>query len=265
MLINIGGKVTVVTGAGRGIGAVLAHRFASEGCKIAIFEREENTLKAVSSKLRSDGHDVEPILCDVSIESEVRNAVRQTVARFGTIDILVNNAGVGTPSRLSDESAEAWDLTFATNTRGTFLCAREVAAVMKLQRSGRIINASSFAAIIPSSPMGSYAASKAAVTSLTRVLAAELAPWNITVNCYAPGMIPSRLSGYANVTAEQRRQLWDTLSIPRWGDPNEVADLCIFLASDQAAYITGAMIDVSGGKFAVQFPQIARAVAQLPE
>jgi 3-oxoacyl-[acyl-carrier protein] reductase len=262
VLIDIAGKVAVVTGAGRGIGAVLAERFAKEGCRIAIFEREEDSLLAVSTQLRNDGHEVEAIKCDVSIESDVHAAVKLAVERFGTIDILLNNAGVGTPALLSDESVAAWDATFATNTRGTFLCAREVSTVMKRKRSGRIINAASFASIIPSSPMGSYAASKAAVTSLTRVLAAELSAWNITVNCYAPGMIPSRLSGYADVAPERQRQLWDTLSIPRWGDPHEVADLCIFLASDRARYITGTMIDVSGGKLAVQFPQLARPATE---
>lgn len=261
MLIDISGKVAVVTGAGRGIGAVLADRFAREGCKVALWEREDDALEAVAAELRSHGHEVEAIHCDVSSEADVKSAVTRTTTRFGAIDILLNNAGVGAPALLCDESVDAWDSTFATNTRGVFLCAREVASVMKHQKCGRIINAASFASIIPSSPMGSYAASKAAVTSLTRVLAAELSPWDITVNCYAPGMIPSRLSGYADVSPERRAQLWDTLTIPQWGDPNEVADLCIFLASERAGYITGTMIDVSGGKYAVQFPQLARAAA----
>ena len=258
MHIDISGKVAVVTGAGRGIGLTLARRFAEDGCKIAIFEREADSLNQVAAELQHAGYLVEPILCDVSVEQEVRAAVARTVARFGRIDILVNNAGVGTPARLTAESVEAWDDSFATNARGTFLCIREVAAVMKRQRSGRIINASSFAAIIPSSPMGSYAASKAAVTSMTRVFAAELAAWNITVNCYAPGMIPTRLSGFAEISDERRLALWDTLCIPRWGEADEIADLCIFLSSDRARYITGSMIDASGGKYAVQFPGLAR-------
>lgn len=258
MQIDIRGKVAVVTGAGRGIGAVLARRFAEEGCKIAIFEREVDSLALIAAELRAAGSEVEPIRCDVSIETDVQHAVAQTVARFGVIDILINNAGVGTPSRLTTESVEGWDNAFAHNTRGTFLCTREVAAVMKPRREGRIINAASFSSIIPSSPMGAYAASKAAVTSMTRVFAAELAAWNITVNCYAPGMIPTRLSGFAEVSDERRMELWDTLCIARWGDPNEIADLCIFLASDKARYITGSMIDASGGKYAVQFPAQAR-------
>jgi len=262
MLIDISGKVVVVTGAGRGIGAVLAERFAQEGCKVAILEREADALQTVAERLRAAGFDVEAIRCDVSVESDVRAAVATTLTRFGRIDILLNNAGVGAPSLLTEESVEAWDATFATNTRGVFLCAREVAAVMKEQRGGRIINAASFASIIPSSPMGSYAASKAAVTSMTRVMAAELSAWDITVNCYAPGMIPSRLSGYSDVTPERRNQLWDTLSIPKWGDPNDIADLCIFLSSARASYITGTMIDVSGGKYAVQFPQLARPASE---
>jgi 3-oxoacyl-[acyl-carrier protein] reductase len=265
VLIDISGKVAIVTGSGQGIGTVLARRFAAEGARVALLEREADTLERVHAALRDEGHEVEAYRCDVSVEGEVRDVVARVAAHFGTVDILLNNAGVGTPSTIDRQAVDGWDETFATNTRGVFLCSREVMPHMKRQRSGRIISAASFASIIPSSPMGAYAASKAAVTSLTRVMAGELGPWNITVNCYAPGMIPSRLSGYADVTAERRQQLWDTLSLPRWGDPDEIADLCIFLASDRARYITGTMIDVSGGKFAIQFPQLAHAAAAAEE
>jgi 3-oxoacyl-[acyl-carrier protein] reductase len=263
--IDISGRVTVITGPGRGIGEVLARRFAAEGTRLVLLEREADALERVAADLRGAGHDVEAVVCDVSVEAEVREAVRRAVRRFGTVDILLNNAGVGVPATLEEMSVEQWDETFATNTRGVFLCAREVIPHMKRQGGGRIINAASFASIIPSSPMGAYAASKAAVTSMTRVLAGELGPWNITVNCYAPGMIPTRLSGYSDVTAERRKQLWDTLAFPRWGEPDEIADLLIFLASDQARYITGTMIDVSGGKFCVQFPHLPHAAARAAE
>ena len=110
--------------------------------------------------------------------------------------------------------------------------------------------------------MASYASSKAAVVSFTRVLAGELGPWNITVNSYAPGMLKTRLSGYADVTPERAKQLLDTLSLRRWGDPDDIASLLIFLASEQARYITGSFIDISGGKLAVQFPQLAYQEAE---
>ena len=125
---------------------------------------------------------------------------------------------------------------------------------MKRQQAGRIINAASFAAIIPSVGGAAYAASKAGVESLTRVLAGELGPFGITVNCYAPGMIPTEMNHFAEREAGEQQRLLDTLSLRRWGEPKDVANLVCFLASDLASYITGTMIDVSGGKFATQMP-----------
>ena len=263
MDIDISGKVVVVTGPGRGIGEALARRFAAEKTRVVMLEREADALDRVASDIKRTGAEVEAIKCDVSIEREVETAIKRAVDRFGTVDVLINNAGVGYNHTVDGMSVAEWDDTFAVNTRGVMLCARAVIPYMKRQRWGRIINAASFASIIPAYAMSAYAASKAAVTSMTRVMAAEVGPWNITVNCYAPGMIPTRLSGYHDVTDERRKQLWDTLTFPRWGDPEEIADLAIFLASDRAKYITGTMIDISGGKFAVQFPQMAHNAAAL--
>ncbi len=128
---------------------------------------------------------------------------------------------------------------------------------MKRQKAGRILNASSFAAIIPSVGSAAYAASKAGVESFSRVLAGELGPHGITVNAYAPGMIPTLMNRYAEAPAERQEQLLDTLTLRRWGDPQDIANLICFLSSDQAAYITGALIEISGGKFATQMPWVA--------
>jgi 3-oxoacyl-[acyl-carrier protein] reductase len=128
---------------------------------------------------------------------------------------------------------------------------------MKAAGRGRIINAASFAAIIPSIGAAAYGASKAAVVQFTRVLAGELGPWNITVNAYAPGMIPTAMNGFAELPDDQQSRLLDTLTLRRWETPDDVADLLCFLASDHAGYITGALVDVSGGKFATQMPQRA--------
>jgi 3-oxoacyl-[acyl-carrier protein] reductase len=136
---------------------------------------------------------------------------------------------------------------------------------MKRQRSGRILNAASFAAIVPSVGSAAYAASKAAVASFTRVLASELGPWGITANSYAPGMVPTELNHFADLPDAAQARLLDTLSIRRWERPDDVADLLVFLASDAAGYITGTLVDVSGGKLATQLPsrayeQAARSV-----
>ena len=140
---------------------------------------------------------------------------------------------------------------------------RAVAPIMKSQRSGRIINAASFAAIVPSVGAGAYAAAKSAVVQLTRTLAGELGPWDVTVNAYAPGMIPTELNGFLEKDRATQDRLLDTLTLRRWGDAREVCDLLCFLASDASRYITGTLIDVSGGKLATQLPQRAYELAGL--
>ena len=139
---------------------------------------------------------------------------------------------------------------------------RAVIPAMKAQNSGRIINAASFAAIVPSVGSAAYAASKAAVVQFTRTLAGELGPWNITANAYAPGMIPTAMNGFAEMPEAAQERLLDTLSLRRWGDPAEVAELICFLASDAAGYITGTLVDVSGGKLATQVPRKAYEFAE---
>ena len=186
-----------------------------------------------------------------------RRSIEAVDKAFGRIDILVNNAGVASGTRVEDMPEETWDLNFDINLKGTMLMCQAVIPVMKRQRSGRILNAASFAAIIPSVGGAAYAASKAGVESFTRVLAGELGPWEITVNSYAPGMIPTEMNGFANRSPEDQERLLDTLTLRRWGKPQDVANLLCFLASDQASYITGTMVDVSGGKFATQMPWIA--------
>jgi 3-oxoacyl-[acyl-carrier protein] reductase len=135
-----------------------------------------------------------------------------------------------------------------------FLVSQAVAEVMKPRRRGRILNAASFAAIVPSVGSAAYAASKAAVVQFTRVLASELGPYEVTVNAYAPGMVPTAMNGFADLPPAAAGELLDTLSLRRWESPDDVADLLVFLASDAASYITGTLVDVSGGKLATQIP-----------
>jgi len=180
------------------------------------------------------------------------------VKEFGRIDILVANAGIAHFAKVIDMDISIWNEVFAVNTRGVFNSAKSVAPEMIKNNFGRIIVASSFAAIIPSAQSAAYASSKSALVSLTRVLSAELGQYNITVNAYAPGMIPTAMSGVQKLPLDRKEELLDTLSIKEWGKAEDIASLVIFLASDQARYITGAHIDASGGKFAVQFAKYAR-------
>ena len=184
-------------------------------------------------------------------------AIEQVRNRFGRIDVLVNNAGIFVEGLVEELTDEAWDRCFAVNVGGTFKMCRAVIPIMKAQQAGRIINAASFAAVVPSVGSAAYAAAKSAVVQLSRTLAGELGPWDITVNAYAPGMIPTAMNGFDMLDQAAQDRLLDTLTLRRWGKAEEVADLVCFLASDAAAYITGTLVEVSGGKLATQLPQVA--------
>jgi|UniRef100_UPI004047B91C 3-oxoacyl-[acyl-carrier protein] reductase len=260
MNIDISNKVVIVTGASKGIGRVIAETFAKEGAKLSLWDIDYEALVVVSEAIsnHSDKKMV-AIKCDVSSEHDVNEAVKITVEKYGTIDVLIANAGILNASKIMETSVERWDEVFDVNTKGPFLCAKAVAPFLQSKKSGRIIFASSFAAIVPSVGSAAYASSKSALVSLTRVLAAELGPWNITVNAYAPGMIPTNMSSIETLSESRQEELLDTLCIREWGSADDIASLLIFLASEQARYITGTLIDTSGGKFAVQFAKLARS------
>jgi len=259
MNIDIRDKVVIITGAAKGIGKVLAEKFANEGALLSLWDVQyDYLLETAASISKKVGMKPLVINCDVSNEQQVNEAIELTMRTYGTIDVLLANAGILNASKILETSVERWDEVFDVNVRGAFLSAKGVAPYLKAKGAGRIIFASSFAAIIPSVGSAAYAASKSAIVSLTRVLAAELGPWNITVNAYAPGMIPSDMSGIDQLPESRQSEMLDTLCIREWGTAEDIASLAIFLASDQARYITGTLIDASGGKFSVQFSKYAR-------
>jgi 3-oxoacyl-[acyl-carrier protein] reductase len=257
MEIDLHGKVAIVTGAGRGIGREIAGTLAREGATTVVTDVRADLLDAVAAEWRARGWAGAQHVCDVRDAARVRAVVDEVVRAFGRIDVLVNNAGVAPGGPVETLSEEAWDLNLDVNLKGTFLMCQAVLPVMKRQRSGRILNAASFAAITPVTGSAAYAASKAGVHYFTRVLAGELGPWNVTVNCYAPGMIPTEINRFREQPPERQRRLLDTLTLRRWGEARDVANLVCFLASDLAGYITGTLVDVSGGKLATQIPRLA--------
>ncbi|MDU0202614.1 MULTISPECIES: SDR family NAD(P)-dependent oxidoreductase [Paenibacillus] len=257
MHIDLSGKVAIVTGAGRGIGKVIALALAKEGVTTVVTDINESNLGDIQKELDQSGCKGSTFLCDVRNYTQIQEVVQHVVDQYGGIDILVNNAGVAGGAPVDILSEKVWDLNLDINLKGTFLMCKAVAPVMKKQRSGRIMNAASFAAIVPSYGSAAYASSKAGVEQFTRVLAGELGPWNITVNCYAPGMIPTDMNHFAELQEPQQQRLLDTLTLRRWGEKTDVANLICFLASDYAGYITGTMIDISGGKLATQIPRMA--------
>jgi 3-oxoacyl-[acyl-carrier protein] reductase len=255
--IDLTDRVVIVTGAGRGIGEQVARRFGGERARLVLIDRNSDNLEKVDRALTADGARTLALTCDVTNERAVEEAVGAAIAKFGRVDALINNAGIAPEGAIDDMTLADWDATFATNTRGVFLCSRAVIPHMKRSQRGRILSASSFAAVIPSVGFAAYAASKSAVVTFTRVLAAELGPWGITANSYTPGMVPTPLNDYADAPPAKRDRLLNTLSLRRWGAADDIASLLIFLSSDHASYITGADIEITGGKYAVQFPQLA--------
>lgn len=259
MLIDLQDRVVVVTGAGRGIGRTIAETFAQDGASVVALDVGADDLARLEADLSARGATVAPMRCDVRDAAAVDAVVSRAMQRFGRVDVLINNAGINVEGRLEELDAAAWDRCFEVNVRGTFTTCRAVAPVMKQQRSGRILNAASFAAIVPSIGASAYAASKAAVVQFTRTIAGELGPWGITANSYAPGMIPTAMNGFAELDPAEQAKKLDTLTLRRWGAAQDVANLLCFLASDLASYITGTLVDVSGGKLATQVPAAAYA------
>ena len=254
MLIDLQDRVAIVTGAGRGIGRTIARKLADEGVRVVAADIRTDLLDDLGREWDDAGLPGAQAVCDVRDSADCRAVARLAEERFGRIDILVNNAGVAGGGPVEDLDPQVWNDNLGVNLTGTFLMSQAVIPAMRRQRRGRIINAASFAAIIPSIGGAAYAASKSGVEALTRVMAGELGPDDVTVNCYAPGMIPTQMNHFAERSPTEQDVLLDTLTLRRWGDAGEIANLVCFLASDLAGYITGAMIDISGGKFATQFP-----------
>ena len=207
MLIDLKGKVAIVTGAGRGIGRVIAKTFAQEGAKVAIIDFKQDLLDDATAEWQKAGWDGLRINADVREIAQVKQAVAEIEAKYGRVDILVNDAGVASGARVTELAEATWDANFDTNAKGTFLMCQAVAPIMKRQNSGRILNAASYAAITPSVGGAAYASSKYAVVGFTRVLAGELGPYDVTVNCYSPGMIPTLMNRFADAPPERKERL----------------------------------------------------------
>jgi len=252
VLIDFADQVVIVSGGGRGIGRTIAERFADEHAHVVALDLAFPDEPPAG---------ITAIVADVTDPASVRAAVGRVLELHGRIDVLINNAGINVTGPVATLDPARWRAAFDVNVLGVFQLSQAVIPAMKAAGRGRIVNAASFAAIIPSIGAAAYGASKAAVVQFTRVLAGELGPWGITVNAYAPGMIPTAMNGFADMPAEEQSRLLDTLTLRRWETPDDVADLLCFLASDRAGYITGALIDVSGGKFATQIPSRAYEAA----
>jgi 3-oxoacyl-[acyl-carrier protein] reductase len=240
-------KVAVITGAAQGMGAAFARLFAAEGASVVASDVNTDAAERLADELVASGARAIMIPCDVAKPSECRALIAQTIDAFGAVHILVNNAGILRRTRVTDISEEEWRLVMAVNVDGVFFCSQAAVAPMKEQRWGRIINMSSTAGRTVSTLGGChYTASKHAVMGITRAFAKELAPFGITVNAICPGLIATEMV-LDNTPPEELRRYEQSFPIPRLGTPEEAAWLAGFIASDEAAYITGAAFDLSGG------------------
>ena len=251
--LRFSGKTAVVTGSSRGIGRAIALALAAEGAKVVVNGRHED-IKMVADLIRSKGGEAVAILGDVTREEDVTRLIRETLGFFGTVDILVNNAGGGgLPGPLEQIDLETWEREIRVNLTGAFLCSRAVIGSMKKRGWGRIINMSSQAGRSGSELAGlTYASAKAGVLGFTRQLARQVAPHGILVNAVAPGVIMSgeRIEKKWQERSEtERQEMLKAIPLGRIGTPEDVVPVVLFLASEGADYITGAVIDVNGGRF----------------
>ena len=253
------GKVAVVTGGSRGIGKALGERFAAEGAKVCLAANEA-LVEETAAELRAHGRTAIGVQVDVTVGAQVKALYARVAKELGEVDISVQNAGVITIARLEDMTEAEWDKVMAVNTKGVFLCCQEAAVRMrKAQRKGRLINAASGQARQGFIYTPHYAASKFGVVGITQSLAKELAPAGITVNAFCPGIITTDMWAYndsawgkllGNYKPGELMAEWvSKIPLGRVGTGEDVAGLVAFLASEDAAYITGQTINVDGGMF----------------
>ncbi len=240
-------KVAIVTGASRGIGRSIALALAAQGAKVVASARNAEALETLLAEIKSQGGEAIAVAGDVALESDANKLVEECVAAFGQADILVNNAGITRDGLLLRMKTDDWDAVLDTNLKGAFLCVRAVAKVMSKQRSGRIINISSVVGEMGNAGQVNYCASKAGLLGLTKSVARELARRNVTVNAITPGFIVTDMTD--NMTDKAREAMTEQIPLGRLGGSDDVANAVIFLASDQASYITGQVLGVNGGMY----------------
>ena len=244
-MYELDGKVAIVTGAARGIGQAIAVRLASAGADLALCDLDASWLTETAGHVTSLGRRAECFAVDVSKGEAVSGVVAEVEKAFGRIDILVNNAGITKDMFLMRMSEADWDAVLTVNLKGAFLFTKAVSRTMMRQRSGAIVNVASIIGLIGNAGQCNYAASKAGLIALTKSVAKELASRNIRANAVAPGYIQTKMT--EKLPEDIKQKMLDLIPLGRFGLPEDVAKVVLFLASDASAYVTGQVVTVCGG------------------
>jgi 3-oxoacyl-[acyl-carrier protein] reductase len=243
--MKLEGRVALVTGASQGIGHACALALAREGATVAVAARNQQKLDQLAGQIAAAGGKAAVFVIDVADEEQVRSGIKSALAQFGKIDILVNNAGITRDQLVMRMKRADWDAVLNTNLTSAYLCIQQVIGSMLKQRWGRIINVTSVFGQMGQAGQANYAASKAGLIGLTMAMAREVASRNITCNAVAPGFIETSMT--AALSEEFRQSAVKTIPLGRVGSPVDVAGAVCFLASDDASYITGHVLNVNGG------------------
>jgi dehydrogenase/reductase SDR family member 4 len=246
---DLDSQTAIVTGASHGIGRAIALSMAAAGARVVLAARKEHDLETVAREIRDNGGEALAARCHMGKEEDVRGLVTAAAAKFGKIDILVNNAATcPTYGPFIETTVDVWDKVMDVNLRGPFLLSCLAAAGMKERRCGRIINISSNEALDPNPNLGAYSISKAALISMTKVLARDLGKYGIQVNCITPGLVKTRFSEPLFSDPQKYKHYLDRIFLGRHGEPEEIAHMALFLASHRGDFITGQTIAIDGGE-----------------
>jgi 3-oxoacyl-[acyl-carrier protein] reductase len=238
-------KIAMITGGARGIGREIALVFAREGCSLSLCDVNPDALVSTQKEMEALGRQCMTGVVDVTKSDQVDSLVQKTLDKFGKIDILVNNAGITKDTLLVRMSEADWDAVLGVNLKGAFLCSKAVSKVMMKQRDGRIVNMASIIGIVGNAGQANYAASKGGLIALTKSIAKELASRNVRANAIAPGFIQTDMT--AKLPENVKSEMLKAIPMAKLGTANDVANLALFLVSDDSAYITGQVITVDGG------------------
>ena len=249
-------KIAIVTGATKGIGVAIAKVYAQEGAKVVLAGRTENLGNEVVAEIRQNGGDAIMVVCDMSKTSDINNLVAKTVARYGGVDIVVNNAGVNHSANFFDITEEDWDWVMSVDLKGSFFLGQEAARVMIDQgRSGSIINISSVMAVLALADQIPYCAAKGGVNQMTKAMALALIDKGIRVNAVGPGPVMTELMERVVHNKEKHDELMERLPIGYIASCEEIARVCVFLASEDSSYIIGQCIYPDGGRMIQSYPR----------